>query len=170
MKTTLILSVVSILLSGCAEMMQAMAKDPVRIHNVGKSEPKDANVLSIASFDASRRNMMVIIDGPFQGRFCAEPPADVALNVKSKTKASGSGEGGATDSRVKGTLDLEGEYSDTVTILAQRTVLLDIYRTGTYSLCQYYVNGAINDKDVAAQFLDFSQKVLSAYEKTLPAK
>jgi hypothetical protein len=146
-------------------MMQTFQKDPVRQTNLGSLDKNDRSVLSVASFDASRRNLMVVLDGPNKGRFCAEPPADIALNVESKSKGGVAAEGGKTEARLKLDAQAETDYRDTVTILAQRTVLLDIYRTGAYTLCQYYLNGALSSEEASRQFFTLTEKVLDAYAK-----
>lgn len=43
-------------------------------------------------------------------------------------------------------------HASTAVILAKRTALLDIFRTGTYALCQYRLNNFIKNSDLKELF------------------
>lgn len=77
--------------------------------------------------------------------FCAEPPPDVAVSSK-----AGFAAGLAVAN--KGKADVNDSYARQAMQLANRTSLLDIYRTAVFSLCQLHMNGAITDKDASTMF------------------
>jgi hypothetical protein len=85
--------------------------------------------------------------------FCAEPPPDVAVSSK-----AGFAAGLAVAN--KGKADVTDSYARQAMQLANRTSLLDIYRTAVFSLCQLHMNGAISDVDTAKMFSDITLKAL----------
>lgn len=85
--------------------------------------------------------------------FCAEPPPDVAVSSK-----AGFAAGLAVAN--KGQADVTDNYARQAMQLANRTSLLDIYRTAVFSLCQLHMNGAISDVDTAKMFSDITLKAL----------
>ena len=150
-------------LSGCTSMMQAVNADPTRVNVIGADE-KD--VVATVSLAANRRTMIVGLAGEGKGTFCAEPPPEVANNITSEVEAALK----ATVERdgLAG-VDAEGNLKDffktTVVQLSERTALLDIYRTGTYSLCQYHLNGALSGTDLRDQFKNLTEAIINRLPK-----
>lgn len=58
-------------------------------------------------------------------------------------------------------VDLASEYAQSVAKIAARTPLVEIYRTAVYSICQLYVNGAIDESQAYALFASISQNVVA---------
>ena len=129
-------SVCAVLLSGCASSIGAFFSRPVVQDTVG--------ALGTLSQSADRRTVLVVIDGANKGKFCAEPPPDSAVGIKTDLQASF--EAGAKK------LGLGDKLETTVNVLADRTPALDMFRTGTYALCQYQLNGQLTSAQVETQF------------------
>lgn len=141
---------------GCASSIRSIVERPVVENSIGDH----ATGMSLS---ADRRNVLIIGVGE-NYYFCAEPPPDVAIGVTTKTSASldasgnpGSGEGG----EISLGAELDDEYSSAVVKLAERTVLLDVYRTSTFALCQYYLNGAYDSVELQEAFEKLNEEVLS---------
>lgn len=143
-------------LSGCASTVGAFFHRPVVEDSVG-------DVLSTMSLSADRRTVVVITDGTNKGKFCAEPPPDSATALKTELEASLEAtaklEKLKADVAGKGTLKDKLETS--VVVLAERTPALDVFRTGVYALCQYHLNGAIQDPVVRQMFV----RLIESYER-----
>jgi hypothetical protein len=121
------------------------------------------DAVGVLSVTAARRMALVRLEGLNRGKFCAEPPPDVSENVST-----------TLDSALKAKLanlpaDVEVAIKDALkveaVVLAKRTPYLDIYRTGTYSLCQYHLNGTIPDTEIIARFKELTDKVLEGMSK-----
>ncbi len=150
---SLIVTVVS--LSGCTEMFRAVSSDPVRVelinhHLRDDKEPAAATV----SLTAERRTVIVSTRGDSAGRFCAEPPPDVASDLLSALGASIKTKG------AEGALN--SVYSESAVKLADRSTALDIYRTGTYVLRQYHLNGGIDGGQLNKNFELLTTQVITA--------
>jgi hypothetical protein len=162
-KATMLLIVVLAMVSssGCAGMMQTINSDPVRYMNI---DSKKKDVVAMVSLAADRRNVVVGLQDPNRGKFCAEPPPDVAKEIVSKALASL-----AASAAKKGTANvtLSSEYRDAAVILTQRSEALEIFRTGAYALCQYHLNGALSGDELMIAFESFVSKVLA--KTNLPA-
>ena len=145
----------SCLLVGCASTAGSFFNRPVVEDNV-----KEA--LSTVSLSADRRTVVVMTAGPNRGKFCAEPPPDTATGLKTELDASL--ELKAKRIELEGSGALKDKLETTVVVLADRTPALDAFRTGVYALCQFYLNGAIDGKEVSQLFhrliesFDASQK------------
>jgi len=112
---------------------------------------------------ADRRTVIVKLLGSDQGKFCAEPPPDVAQNIttslESSLKAKLAEAPAEIESAIKDSLKKEA------VVLADRTALLDVYRTGTYSLCQYHLNGAITNQQLIDTFQALTNGVIQGLSK-----
>lgn len=158
----IILAVLCIAMSGCASMMRTFNDDPVRATNIGV---KDRAAVSTISLDSSRRNVVVGLDGGNFGKFCAEPPPDTASTIESLLKLTGKVDGGAGSQIAKADIGIDDTYKNTAVVLVARTELLDIYRTGTFSLCQLHLNGAISQQKAEELFEKMTVSVISASGK-----
>jgi hypothetical protein len=147
-------------------MFDAIQRDPVRIEKISA---RAGDQLATVSLDAVKRNVLVSLAGERAGAYCAEPPPEVAKAFNIVREASLKAEGEITPDR-KAKLEAENKetINEAITVLSQRTVLLDVYRTGTYSLCQFYVNGAVSATELVKQFDSLTQAVIKALAS--PAK
>ncbi len=141
-------------LSGCASSIKAF-KDRSVIE-----DDLDGSVGTLA-VTASRRMALVILEeGPNRGKFCAEPPPDVSENIttslEAALKAKLANLPADIDASLKDSLKVEA------TVLAERTVILDVYRTGTYALCQYHLNGAVSDSELKDSFNSLTEQVIKS--------
>ena len=86
--------------------------------------------------------------------FCAEPPPDTATALKIQVLASldakAKAETAKIDVAAKG--EIQDKLEKAVVVLAERTATLDMFRTGVYALCQYYLNGAMTGEQVGKAF------------------
>lgn len=159
------------ILCGCSSVVETVNSDPFRIGYISPTgqtsmfEDDTEKAVGIISLDATRRVVIVSLNSDPKGKFCAEPPPDVgaALDIKSSLDASAEVTG---TTPVTGSVQIGEEVKETLTKLADRTALLDIYRTGVHSLCQYHLNGVFGDDDarVAEEFSKLTEGVLAAYE------
>lgn len=85
--------------------------------------------------------------------FCAEPPPDVAVSSQAGFQA------GLAIAN-KGDANASDNYDRQAMQLANRTSLLDIYRTAVFSLCQLHMNGAITGSEAATMFNDITLMAL----------
>lgn len=142
------------LLSGCASTWKVITDDPVRSTNILRDKHQRA-VLATISLDSSRRNVIVGLSNDSMGKFCAEPPPDTASSIRHSFNLEGKGtsSGGGNDaSNVELLAKIQDTYESTVVALASRTERLDIYRTGTYWLCQMHLNSAASSEQVFNAF------------------
>lgn len=154
-------------LTACASTFEAMGRDPVRVEKISAS---DKDVIATVSLSAEKRNVLISLSGDKKGFYCAEPPPEVAKSFDIDRTNILEGEGQLTsDEKAKLKAELKEKTVEAITVLAQRTVLLDVYRTGTYSLCQFFVNGAINEDQLLSQFDKLSTSVINALSQPAPA-
>lgn len=142
------------LLAGCADTFRVMNTDPVRVELI---TAKNDALIATVSLTAERRTVLVQTSGEHRGRFCAEPPPDVATDLLTSLRASLSHNLTAAQ--------LQTLYAETVVKLADRPPALDVYRTGTYVLCQYYLNGAMNEKQLQENFQLLTTAVTQALQE-----
>lgn len=154
-----IVVIVALLSTGCTSMYKAFSDDPVRA-TIITGENKRAAIATV-SLDASRRNVVVVLTGNRIGQFCAEPPPDTASAIESILEAEAKAKGEIMEKKSELDGKLKDTYKSAVVVIAKRTELLDIYRTGTYSLCQYYLNDAIGKEELGTLFENLTDKVLS---------
>lgn len=154
MKTFLIACLV-VLLPGCASTMNAFFSRAVVEDNVD-------GAVGVLSTTAARRMVVVSLTGENRGKFCAEPPPDVSDNITASLDA-------ALKLKIaKSPVDAEAQLKDTLAVatvvLAQRTALLDMYRTGSHALCQQRLHGWITNEDLKTSFDSLTKQVLGVYK------
>lgn len=134
-------------LSGCASTIGTFYNRPVVEDKVGE----DVRTVSLS---ADRRTVIVTsLDKP-KKLFCAEPPPDTATTIKTDLDTTLKAKG--VDVGIKDKFDL------TAQILSSRNAPLDAFRTGVFSLCQFYLNGAMDKPEVSRMF----EKLLDVFERT----
>ena len=147
-----LLLIVPLLLStGCASSLH-------EFHNRAVVEDNIEDAVGTLSLNAQRRTVIVALDGENRGKFCAEPPPDVAESVTTSLEAALKATIKETDTDVSGSL--KDTLETQITVLGERTTILDVYRTGTYALCQYHLNGAMGAKELQESFDSLTQQVL----------
>ena len=147
------LIILVLLLSGCASTAGTFFNRPV-------VEDSVADVVHTVSLSADRRTVIVAKDPRSPVRYCAEPPPDTATGLKTDLDML---------AKVKGDeLSVKDRFDTSVTVLSARNAPLDAFRTGMYALCQFYMNGALGDKDVRPMF----EQLLTTFvetQKAIPA-
>lgn len=142
--------------TGCASTLGTFYHRPV-------VEDSVADIVSTMSLSADRRTV-VVSHQPASGvkpLFCAEPPPDTASGLKASLDSS-------LKLPTKGDATLSESFGTSVTVLSARNAPLDAFRTGVFSLCQYYMNGAVKAEDVRPLF----ERLMIMFETTqsrLPA-
>jgi len=132
-----------LMLTGCASTIGSFFNRPVVEDSVDKA-------VSTISLSADRRTVIVVTEpGSNRAKFCAEPPPDAAVGLKTQLEA-------ALKAKAESGVEAEGSIADTletdVTVIAERTASLDVFRTGVYVLCQLHLNGAVKGEEVAPLF------------------
>ncbi len=167
-KEILIISVMP-LVSGCVSTFEAIGRDPVRVEKV---EVGDKNSITAVALSAEKRNVVVGLRTEADEKgivatrvlYCAEPPPEVAKAFDIDRSAILSGSKNLTsEDKEEIKADIKNKVVETITTLGQRTALLDVYRTATYSLCQFYMNGAIDGKELSRQFDLVTKNILAAF-------
>lgn len=147
-QTTIILCS-TLLLTACASPVGTFFNRPVVEDNV-------ADIVSTVSLSADRRTVVVAHPqaSGLRPKFCAEPPPDTASGLKTDL-----------DSNVKyqgSELGIKDKFESSVTVLAARNAPLDVFRTGVFSLCQFYIIGALKEDEVGPLF----KQLMLTYENT----
>lgn len=141
---------IAALTTGCASQIGAFFNRPV-------VEDSIKDKVSTVSLAADRRTVIVAISSDRNPMFCAEPPPDTATGLKTDLDAA---------LKVKGDeLSVKDKLETSVTVLSARNAPLDAFRTGLFSLCQFYMNGGLKQNDVRPLF----EALVEAYKVTQPA-
>lgn len=140
-----------ILLTGCASTVN-------RFFDRGVIEDNVQGTVGTLTVTAARRMALVRLEGKNRGKFCAEPPPDVSENISTTLDAAIRAE----TAKLGGEAKLSDTLKVDAVVLAERTALLDVYRTGTYALCQYHLNDAITGTELNENFKDLTEKVVNA--------
>jgi hypothetical protein len=154
------LLLICFLFSGCTSLFKVITDDPVRASIISKNKDK-TDAISTISLDSSRRNVIVRLTDNKLGQFCAEPPPDTATAIESIFEASAKATAQTLEKAVGVDGTIKDSYKAPVVLLSKRTELLDIYRTGTYSICQLNINGAITPSETFILFQELTKLVLS---------
>lgn len=137
----------TMVLSGCASTAGTFFNRPVVEDQVGE-------VMHTVSLSADRRTVIVVRPGVGVPKFCAEPPPDTATALKTDLDAMVKAKGNE--------LGIKDKFDTSVTVLSSRNAPLDAFRTGMFSLCQFYLNGAIKDSEVSGLF----RELLATFKET----
>lgn len=140
MVRTLIAGVALIVVQGCSTFTQPKANPVIedRVTDAGWGKLK----IGVLATTPERR--VVIVKMP-DNKFCAEPPADAADNLSAAltavAQAPSPGKAGEAQ------LGLAQTLATTVKQLFRRSQGVQLYRDGTFALCNAYLNGAIGEKE-----------------------
>lgn len=159
MKRLAALGIVIFTLGGCA-LFQSSPLRPVVEDKVGSEDikPGDKRVGTLATV-AQRRIVIVKFEN---AAFCAEPSPDAVDNLSAALSAALSG---GTES-ITAKASLAASIATFAKQLFFRSQGLQLYRDGMFSLCNAFLNGAI-DKTV---FQEKQTKLLEAAEKLIAAE
>lgn len=150
-----------LLLSGCATSLGTFFNRPV-------VEDTVAEAVSTLSLSADRRIVLVSTHGATKGKFCAEPPPDTATGLKSELTASLDAK--MKSEKIKADIEAQAKLNDkfetNIVVIADRTAPLDAFRTGVYALCQFNLNGAVANDQVAPLF----EKMITAFSASYTEK
>lgn len=157
--------ILPMLITGCGSAFNSVVNAP-NLENKIKDE-EDKVIAGTLSLSADRRVVLVSTWEPTKGKFCAEPPPDVAKAQNSELKATleATLKEANTNLDAGGKAELEEKITQVVTKLFEKSQSSDIFRTGTYVICQYYLIQAINGGDVRAMFKDLLESVTQKAEK-----
>jgi hypothetical protein len=149
MKQVIVAGFMIMLIQGCSLFTPPKAKPVIedRSSSWGWSQEK----VGVLATTPERR--VVVIKWP-DNKFCAEPPADAADNVSAALTliAEAAAKGQITQAQ----LGIASSLATTVKQLFQRSQGVQLYRDGTFMLCNAYLNGAITP----AQFLQRHEELL----------
>jgi hypothetical protein len=161
-----------VLAGGCASLNQYFNRDTLENRvplDVGDAGPRDRHQMSVMSFTATRRAIVVNGGGPrSQGAAegtiyaCAEPPPDAVASMLSQDAFTATASrAGAKDGDPQAAATIASQYQVLAQKLAERTPLLEAYRTSLFSLCQLYINGALTPDEVRDLFREINANVLT---------
>lgn len=153
-----ILLLFSMLLVGCASTVNGFFNRGVIQDYL---EVEDKPVVGTLTVTAARRIALVSLEGKNRGKFCAEPPPDVSENISTALDVALKAE----TVKFGGEAKLSDQLKVDAVVLSKRTALLDVYRTGTYALCQYYLNDAITGAELNVGFKELTEKVVEAMRR-----
>jgi len=101
------------------------------------------------------------------GHFCAEPPPDAAENIASKVAAALEASVKTLKAEGEAKLDLARQLATTVQALFHRTQGLQLYRDGSYNLCQALLNDTITKDKYVAELEELRKTARSLIEHEL---
>ena len=134
------LGIVVVGMEGCA-LFSYPSWVPVVEDNLGSGRfvGEDKRVGTLAT--VAQRRLALIKFG--DGRFCAEPPPDVADSVSSAISAAFAGGNGKIE--ING--QMASNFSTAAKQIFYRSQGLQLYRDGMFSLCTAYLNKAITEDE-----------------------
>ncbi len=133
------LAIAIMTLGGCA-LFSTPASVPVVEDEVGSgrfSLENDNRIGTLATVAQRRLALIRFKDG----KFCAEPPPDAADNISATLSTALSGSSG----NVQANAQLVASIASVAKQLFYRSQGLQLYRDGSFALCNAYLNGTIND-------------------------
>lgn len=136
----LMLGIIVAAMEGCA-LFSAPSWVPVVEDKVGSGQfiGEDKRVGTLAT--VAQRRLALIKFG--DGRFCAEPPPDVADSVSASLSAALSGGNG----KINVTGEMAHQFATAAKQIFYRSQGLQLYRDGMFSLCTAYLNKAITEEE-----------------------
>ena len=138
------------LISGCAIFTRPLEK-PVQEDNLGPNlfgEPR----IGLLSLTPERR---IVLSNFTNNRFCAEAPTEVGIDMESALRLTG-----AVNDLQKGSKEIAGALTAASKnfVLNKRSQGLQLYLSASYTFCQIYLNGGIDN----GEYVKAQQHVLDA--------
>lgn len=159
----LFLVVMVSVLSGCSMFTPPIEKPVIEDH---ASNWFGDNKVNIFSTTAERRE--TIIKFP-DGKFCSEPPPDVAQALTSSFTLLAQGTvKDATANEVTARLEATKALATTIRSLFSRSQGIQLFRDGTFHLCQAYLNGSITKEEYKAMFESLLEKSTPLIQAEIP--
>jgi hypothetical protein len=168
--TRLIIAGITLLVvQGCSVFAQPKAQPVIedRVTDAGWGKVK----IGLLATTPERR--MIVVKMP-DNRFCAEPPADAADNVAAALSAAAKAKG--TGKLTEGQVGAAQTLATSVKQLFKRTQGVQLYRDGTFMLCNAYLNGAITSAEFVTRHVALleaasrlAEKEVAEMYKYLPA-
>jgi hypothetical protein len=146
-------------LQGCA-LFSTPPYVPVVEDQIGSGRyvGEDKRVGTLATVAQRRLALIKFADG----KFCAEPPPDVADNVSATLSAALSGGNG----KIEINSQMASAFATAAKQLFYRSQGLQLYRDGMFSLCAAYLNKAIKEEE----FVQQQRELLSAAKELINAE
>ncbi len=148
MKKTFVLLLLTIVLSSCA-----IFSDQSRKHIIEDKIGPEGHKIGTLSMVAQRRVFLVRYP---DGEFCAEPSPDAVDNLASALSASLAGGNKSVD--VTGSV--AASFASNAKQLFFRSQGLQLYRDGTFALCNMYLNNVIDKEQYRAMQSDLLKAVI----------
>lgn len=151
-------------LSGCA-LMTSPKEQPVIEDHINNWF--DREKIGVLSTTAERRE--VIFKMP-TNQFCAEPPPDVAESLSSSLSilAQGSGKSDASSGEIQARLEVAKTLATSIKSLFRRTQGAQLFRDGTFNLCEAYLNGSIDKANYIRLYEDLLKTAKELIAKEIP--
>lgn len=148
LKTVVLVSCLA-LVTGCGTSMFVQPiKNPIIEDKVGyASFFSDKEQLGTLATTAQRRIVLVKLKGENIGKFCAEPSPDATDNLASTLSMILEAKLDKPNGSVGGEAGFESALATTVEKMGVRSQGVQFFRDGMYSLCQSFLNGAVNAED-----------------------
>lgn len=139
MKTAQLMMIlaVALVLSACSHFTRPL-EQPVIEEKLNKSLLSDAEVGTL-SLTPERR---VVLANFSNGRFCAEAPTEVGVDISRLLKIAAEASKG---DEFKAGLEAISAAASSNAVLNKRTQGMQLYLASSYFLCQMYMNGAIDE-------------------------
>jgi hypothetical protein len=137
MKRLITLGLTVVVMGGCSVFNPSsvpVIEDKVGNGNIGG---KDRRVGTLATV-AQRRLALIRFE---DGKFCAEPPPDAVDNISQTLSTALSGSSGPTTVGAQ----VAASIATVAKQLFYRSQGLQLYRDGMFSLCNAYLNGAVDE-------------------------
>jgi hypothetical protein len=137
----LLLGVMVAMMEGCALLSSPAWVPVVEPASLGSGRfiGEDKRVGTLAT--VAQRRLALVKFG--DGKFCAEPPPDVADSVSATLSAALSGGNG----KINAAGEMVHDFATAAKQLLYRSQGLQLYRDGMFSLCVAYLNKAISEEE-----------------------
>lgn len=115
---------------------------------------------------AERRVVLVDLE---HGKYCSEAPPDVAESINSSIRAAveaGMTNPSANDIKVKG--EVARQLATSVNTLFSRTQGVQLFRDGSFALCQARMNGYMKDEAFVTRYDNLLNQVIELIKQELP--
>lgn len=146
------------MLGGCA-LFSNPASIPVVEDEVGSGKYSFENDNRIGTLATVAQRRLALIRFK-DGKFCAEPPPDAADNISSTLSTAFSGSSG----NIQANAQLVASIATVVKQLFYRSQGLQLYRDGSFALCNAYLNGTISEavfQTKQAELLDTAKALIA---------